>query len=180
MKGLIWPWIEFLCFVFFQHGTIRYEEEDSPFWNPFKLLDLNHIIRTIDHMAQQVWRHVFSSPELRAQTSLSDCCCPYVCMVDLYIFGFFSRTTGPVLTMIGANHRVCVQNCSNEQQCPCPRGDTSKRVKIHWKCLNIFSRTRWPIWIKLSIHHPWIKRIKFWSAKGPGPLQRRDNHKKAK
>lgn len=41
------------CFEF-QHGTIHYRGMIPPFWNPFKLLDLNHIIRTIDKMAQEV------------------------------------------------------------------------------------------------------------------------------
>lgn len=41
------------CFEF-QHGTIHYRGMIPPFWNPFKLLDLNHIIRTIDRMAQEV------------------------------------------------------------------------------------------------------------------------------
>lgn len=36
------------------HGTIHYRGIIPPFWNPFKLLDLNHIIRTIDKMAQEV------------------------------------------------------------------------------------------------------------------------------
>lgn len=41
------------CFEI-QHGTIHYRGMIPPFWNPFKLLDLNHIIRTIDRMAQEV------------------------------------------------------------------------------------------------------------------------------
>nr|XP_022329235.1 amine oxidase [flavin-containing] A-like [Crassostrea virginica] len=36
------------------HGTIHYKGMIPPFWNPFKLLDLNHILRTIDDMAQKV------------------------------------------------------------------------------------------------------------------------------
>jgi hypothetical protein len=43
-----------------------------------------------------------------------------------------------------------------------------------------FSRTSRPITIKLCINHPWVKGILNCSNKGPGPLQRGDNHKNAK
>jgi hypothetical protein len=43
----------------------------------------------------------------------------------------------------------------------------------------IFSRTRWPISIKLA-NHSWIKGIQVSSNKGPGPLQKGDNHKNVK
>jgi hypothetical protein len=47
---------------------------------------------------------------------------------------FFSRTTGPSLTRLGTNHPWMkgIQICSNEGDKPSPRGDNSKRVKIHW------------------------------------------------
>jgi hypothetical protein len=45
---------------------------------------------------------------------------------------FFSRTTGPILTRLGINHwGGGILVCSNEGDCPSPRGDNSKRVKIH-------------------------------------------------
>ena len=44
----------------------------------------------------------------------------------------------------------------------------------------IFSRTSRPIQIKLGINHPWVKGILNCSNKGPGPLQRGDNHKMQK
>jgi hypothetical protein len=46
---------------------------------------------------------------------------------------FFSRTTGPILTRLGINHpwEEGIQVYSNEGDCPFPRGDNSKRVKIH-------------------------------------------------
>jgi hypothetical protein len=48
-----------------------------------------------------------------------------------------------------------ILNCSSEGDCLSPRGDNSKRVKIHWKFLKIFfSRTSWPISIKLRTNHP--------------------------
>jgi hypothetical protein len=43
-----------------------------------------------------------------------------------------------------------------------------------------FSRTSWPISIKLGINHPWVKRILDFSNKGPGPFQRGDHLKNAK
>jgi hypothetical protein len=43
-----------------------------------------------------------------------------------------------------------------------------------------FSRTSRPISIKLSINHPWVKGILNCLNKGPGPLQRGDNHKNTK
>jgi hypothetical protein len=44
----------------------------------------------------------------------------------------FSRTTGPILTRLGINHPCAegIQVCPNEGNCPSPRGDNSKRVKI--------------------------------------------------
>jgi hypothetical protein len=42
-----------------------------------------------------------------------------------------------------------------------------------------FSRTSWPISIKLGINHPWVMGIINCSNKGPGFLQRGDNHRNA-
>jgi hypothetical protein len=41
---------------------------------------------------------------------------------------FFSRTTGPILTRLGINHRweEGIQVCSNEGDCRSPRGDNSE------------------------------------------------------
>jgi hypothetical protein len=46
---------------------------------------------------------------------------------------FFSRTTGPILTRLAINHPwgKGIKVSSNEGDCPSPRGDKSKRVKIH-------------------------------------------------
>jgi hypothetical protein len=47
----------------------------------------------------------------------------------------------------------------------------------------IFSRTSRPISIKLGINHPWVKgtlNCQQFVQKGPGPLQRGDNHRNAK
>jgi hypothetical protein len=73
-----------------------------------------------------------------------------------------------------------ILNSSNEGDCPSPRGDNHKRVKLHLKFLKIFSRTSRPISIKLSINHPCVKGIINCSNKGPCPLQRGDNIKNAK
>jgi hypothetical protein len=54
---------------------------------------------------QQKLTNVFSSPELKAQVSYSDRLLSAVCLsVNFYIFDFFSRTTGPILTKLGTNH----------------------------------------------------------------------------
>jgi hypothetical protein len=55
--------------------------------------------------------------------------------VNFYIFDFFSRTTGPILTKFGTNHPwgEGILNCSNEGDCPSPGGDNYKRVKIYSK-----------------------------------------------
>jgi hypothetical protein len=56
-----------------------------------------------------------------------------------------------------------------------------KTAKIWWGYLKIFfSRTSRPISIKLGTNHPWISGILNYSNKGPGHLQRGDNHKNAK
>jgi hypothetical protein len=77
---------------------------------------------------------------------------------------------------LGGGNRVC----SNEGDSPFPRGDNSKRVKIRWKFLKIFSRTRKPNSIKLGTNYPWVKGIQVHTNKGPGPLQRGDNYKNVK
>jgi hypothetical protein len=43
-----------------------------------------------------------------------------------------------------------------------------------------FSRTSWPISIKLGTNHVQVKGILKYSNQGRGPLQRGDNHKNAK
>jgi hypothetical protein len=83
---------------------------------------------------------------------------PSVCLsVNFYIFDFFSRTTGPILTKLDTNNPwgEGIQVRSDEGNCPSPRRDNSKRVKIHWKFLKIFfSRSSRPNSIKLGIHYP--------------------------
>jgi hypothetical protein len=44
----------------------------------------------------------------------------------------------------------------------------------------IFSRTSWPISIKLGTNHPLVKGILLCSNKGPDLLQRGDNYKNVK
>jgi hypothetical protein len=63
--------------------------------------------------------------------------------------------------------------CSKEGDCLSPRGDNSKRVKMHGILKKIFfSRTSWSNSIKLGTNYPWVKRIQFCLNEGPGPLQR--------
>jgi hypothetical protein len=52
-----------------------------------------------------------------------------------------------------------IQICSKEGGSPFPRGDNSKRVKIHWHFLRIFSRTSKPESIQLGTTYPWVKGI---------------------
>jgi hypothetical protein len=56
----------------------------------------------------QGWGHkrgtIFSSPELKAQVRYSDRLLSVCLYVNFYIFDFFSRTTGPILTKLGTNH----------------------------------------------------------------------------
>jgi hypothetical protein len=81
----------------------------------------------------------FSSPELKAEVSFSDrplSGCLSVCpSVNFYIFDFFSRTAGQILTRLGTNHSWVkrIQVCSKEGDSLSSRGDNSERVKIYWK-----------------------------------------------
>jgi hypothetical protein len=66
---------------------------------------------------------------------------PSVCpSVNFYVFDFFSRTTGPILTRLGTTHPWVegIQICSNEGDSPSPRGDNSERVKNTEFFLKIF------------------------------------------
>jgi hypothetical protein len=70
--------------------------------------------------------------------------CPSVLLsVNFYIFVFFSRATGPILTRLVTNRPWMkgIQVCTNEGYRPSPRGDDSERVKMHWIFFKIFSRT---------------------------------------
>jgi hypothetical protein len=89
-----------------------------------------------------IFMTVFSSPELKAQVSFSDRPLSGVHLsvhlsvypsVNFYVFDFFSRTAGPILTRLGTNHPWVkgIQVSSKEGDSPSPRGDNSERVKIH-------------------------------------------------
>ena len=135
-------------------------------------------------LAHLSWKLKWAFLIARCPASVCLSVCPSVCpSVNFYIFDFFSRTAGPILTRLGTNHPWVkgIQVCSNEKDIPSPRGDNHKRVKIHWKFLKIFFfRTGRPISIKLGINHPWVMEILNCSNKGPGSLQRGDNYKNAK
>jgi hypothetical protein len=57
-----------------------------------------------------LWNLFVSSPELKAQVSFSDRplfgirLSVRLSSVNFYIFNFFSRTTGPILTRLDTNH----------------------------------------------------------------------------
>jgi hypothetical protein len=53
--------------------------------------------------------------------------------LDVVIFIFFSRTTGPFSTKLGRKHPWVkgIQVCSNDEHWSFPRGDNSENVKIH-------------------------------------------------
>jgi hypothetical protein len=71
--------------------------------------------------------------------------------------------------------------CSNKGPGPLQRGDNRKNIKMGWGHLKIFfSRTSRPKSIKLGTNYPWVKGIQVCSNKGPGFLQRGDNHKNVK
>jgi hypothetical protein len=95
---------------------------------------------------------------------------------------FFSRTIWPILTRVGTNHPWMkgIQVCSKKGECPSPRGDNSKIVKILWTFLKMFFRTRRPNSTKLCTNYPWVKGIHVCSNEGSGPFQRGDNHNTVK
>jgi hypothetical protein len=51
--------------------------------------------------------------------------------------------------------------------------------KNHLYIEKIFSRTSWPISLKLGENHFWVKRIKNILNEGPGSRPRGGNHKNA-
>jgi hypothetical protein len=53
--------------------------------------------------------------------------------VKFYIFDFFSRTTGSILTRLGPYNpwEEGIQVCTNTGDSPSPRGDNSEKIKIH-------------------------------------------------
>jgi hypothetical protein len=106
---------------------------------------------------------IFSSPELKAQMSFSDRRLSVVLLsvrlsVNFYIFNFFSRTTGPILTILGTNHLWREGNLNFQM-----KGKTLAQgeiiAKMNWTFLKIFSRTNTPISIKLGTNYPWVKGI---------------------
>jgi hypothetical protein len=72
-----------------------------------------------------------------------------------------------------------IQVCSNEEE-HFLQGEIIAKEKNTLEILKIFSRTSRPNSIKLGTNYPWVKRIQVCSNKGPGPLQRGDNHKNVK
>jgi hypothetical protein len=56
---------------------------------------------------------------MKAQVSYSDRPLS-VCLLNMYISNFISRTSGPILTEVGTNHPLAkgIENCTNEGQPP--------------------------------------------------------------
>ena len=71
----------------------------------------------------------------------------------------FSSET--VSVKLGAKHSwmKAIQVCSNESQCPFPRGDDNIIVEILLSSLKIFFRTTGPFSTKLGTKHPWMRKI---------------------
>jgi hypothetical protein len=108
--------------------------------------------------------NIVSSPELKAQVSLSDrllsnvrlSCRLSVCpSVNFYILNFFSRTTGPILTRLGTNHPWVkgIQVCSKEGDSPFPKGynSESKNTLEFFKNLQNQHAKFNQIWYTLSL-----------------------------
>jgi hypothetical protein len=103
--------------------------------------------------------------------------------VNFYIFDFFCRTTGPIVTRLGTNYPWGdgIPVCLNEGDSPSPRGDNSKRVKIHYFFLNLLLQTQQAkfnqTWSKLSLGEG---NFSLFKKKRPDPLQREDHYKNVK
>jgi hypothetical protein len=117
--------------IFYKHGVIYISQGNS--------------VRFLAHL---IWK-------LKWGFLIAGCQSSVYPSVNFYIFDFFSRTAGPILTRLGTNHPWVkgIHVCSKKVDNPSPRGDDSKRVKIHWKFLKIFFRTSRPNWIKLRTNY---------------------------
>ena len=100
----------------------------------------------------------------------------------IFLKFFFSRTTGPISIKLGRKHPCVtgIQNYTNNDDRPFPRGDNSEMYKYNDIFLKIFfSRTTGPISFKLGTSHPQVTEFQICTSKGPSLLQRGDNHKNA-
>jgi hypothetical protein len=95
-------------------------------WRRWFLNDPIPFLRFLAHLS---WKLKWAILIARCPSSV----CPSVRLsVNFYIFDF-SKTTWPISTKLGTNHPwgEGILNCSNEGDCPSPRGDNHKRVKIN-------------------------------------------------
>jgi hypothetical protein len=76
---------------------------------------------------------VFSSPELKAQVSYSDRPLSVCLFVNFYIFNFLLQNHCANFNQTWRKSSLGkdIQVSSNEGDCPSPRGDNSKGVKMH-------------------------------------------------
>ena len=116
-------------------------------------------------LKQTLLGHIFWSPELKAQMSLSN---PMSTVGSPSVhklftnFLFFSRTTGPISTKLGTKHSEWrTFNFLQMDSHTFFHGEIiAKITNIHCQYLKIFfSRTTWAISTKLSSKHSWVNGI---------------------
>jgi hypothetical protein len=97
---------------------------------------------------------------------------------NLFLQNYWARRAHIYMKAFWCNVDSCLfTSCSPEV------GRGNNREKHNYMCLyskQFFSRTSWLFSIKLRKNRSWVKDILNCSNKGPGPLQRGDNHKNAK
>ena len=109
----------------------------------------------------------FSSPGSRAQVSFSNQNLSIVrlrCVVGVvFNFSHLHLLQNHRANFNKTLHNGClgegIQVCSNEGARPFERGDNYEKANIHWRNLNIFSRTTGPISTKFGTKHPLIEWI---------------------
>ena len=86
-------------------------------------------------------------------------CLSSVCLLPIYIFIFFCRTTGPIILKLGTKHPWMngIGVCSNKG--PTQVEIITKLQKFIDKIFKIFSRIIWPKLTKIGTKHPWINGI---------------------
>jgi hypothetical protein len=126
---------------------------------------------------------IFSSPELKwafliaRRPSVRPSVCP---SVNFYIFDFFSRTTGPILTRLGTNHSWVkgIQVCSNKGPGRLQRGDNHKNGMGSFKSL--FLQNHWANFNQTWHKSSWRERIQVSLKEGDSPSPRGDNSERVK
>jgi hypothetical protein len=119
-----------------------------------------YFIKKLSCRYELFWPNVFfSSAELKARVSFSDCPLSGVHpSVNFYILNFFSRITWSILIRLGTNHPWMegIQVCLNKGDSPSPRGDNMRKNKYTLKFLkNLLLQNQLAkfnqTWYKLSL-----------------------------